>query len=117
MDDLTQPLVPVIPKSRSKADRGFNHPVLAEMLCPATKLDRLENDPEYISLFFGCHLIIFAFSYIKQLRLGNVSDEDWPAFCYEDHQCDPEDLEKGLFRGLYLLRVCLISSFELMVTF
>ncbi|KAI0281345.1 hypothetical protein BC826DRAFT_923149 [Russula brevipes] len=36
--------------------------------------------------------------------MGNVSDEDWPIFCYENEWCDGEDLETGLFRGIYLLR-------------
>ncbi|KAI9512239.1 hypothetical protein F5148DRAFT_1146280 [Russula earlei] len=40
--------------------------------------------------------------YIKELQLGNVSDEDWPSFSYENEQCDPEDLKKGLFQGIYL---------------
>ena len=52
MPDLRQQLEPAIPKSRSKSDRGFNHDVLARMLCPATKLDRLQNDPGYVTHYY-----------------------------------------------------------------
>lgn len=69
-----------------------------------------------VPCFVGYRLTLFTFRYIKELRLGKLSDEDWPVFCYQDGQCDPEDLEKGLFRGIYLLRVCAIFSFELTMT-
>ena len=32
----------------SKADRGFHHPVLANMLCPGIKQNKLIEDPEYV---------------------------------------------------------------------
>lgn len=43
--------------------------------------------------------------YINELKLGNVSDEDIPTFCYESGTCDLEQLELGLFKGTFLLRV------------
>ena len=48
---------------------------------------------------------MIAVRYLNELKLGNVSDEDFPTFCYEDGFCDPLDIEAGLFRGTFLLRV------------
>jgi hypothetical protein len=49
---------------------------------------------------------MIAIRYLNELKLGNISDEDFPTFCYEDDFCDPLDIEAGLFRGTFLLRVC-----------
>jgi hypothetical protein len=47
MEDTKQPLEPTIPKQPTKADRGFNHKVLAYMLCPRILLDEYnENETE-----------------------------------------------------------------------
>jgi len=43
--------------------------------------------------------------YIDELKLGNISDEDIPTFCYESGFCDLGNLELGLFKGTFLLRV------------
>ena len=34
-----------------------------------------------------------------------VTADDWPAFMYESGVYDPDELDKGLLRGTYLLRV------------
>ena len=34
-----------------------------------------------------------------------VTADDWPAFMYESSVYDPDELDKGLLRGTYLLRV------------
>ena len=98
------PLEPPL-QTDTKADRGFHHPVLAKMLCPGSKQVRLVEDPEYVFFTFGCRLLMIAIRYIKGLKLGNVSDEDFPAFCYESSVCDPHNLEQGLFKGTFLQRV------------
>lgn len=36
---------PPIPKALSKANRGFNHPQIARMLCPRDHLDAFDSDP------------------------------------------------------------------------
>ena len=48
---------------------------------------------------------MIAVRYINELKLGNVSDEDFPTFCYESGICDSADLEQGLFKGTFLQRV------------
>lgn len=35
-----------------------------------------------------------------------VSEDTWPAFLYPHATCDPEDVEKGLFKSAILLKVC-----------
>ena len=46
MDDPNTPLQPTIPKQRNKADRGFNHPILAELLCPRSILDKYRRNED-----------------------------------------------------------------------
>ena len=43
--------------------------------------------------------------YINELKLGNISDEDIPTFCYESSSCNLDKLELGLFKGTFLLRM------------
>jgi hypothetical protein len=46
MKDFEQDtLTPPIPKSKMKSDRGFNHPVIARMLCPRAVLNEFDEDP------------------------------------------------------------------------
>src|ERR1700721_299503 len=44
MENPKEPLQPPIPRQRTKADRGFNHPVLAELLCPRSILEQYKKD-------------------------------------------------------------------------
>jgi len=37
---------PPIPKSEDKSNRGFNHPQLARMLCPAQKVKSFDKAPD-----------------------------------------------------------------------
>jgi hypothetical protein len=37
--------------------------------------------------------------------LIQVNDEDWPSFLYENGDFDPEAIDKGLFKGYFLVRV------------
>jgi hypothetical protein len=46
-DDLRKPLDPLL-ATDSKADHGFNHPVLAKMLCPEIKQNKFVEDLEYV---------------------------------------------------------------------
>jgi hypothetical protein len=39
-----------------------------------------------------------------------VVADDWPAFLYEVGTYDPDELDKGLLRGHFLLRVGLLIS-------
>jgi hypothetical protein len=49
MKDFEQDaLTPPIPKSNMKSGRGFNHPVIAQMLCPRAQLDEFDEDPQQV---------------------------------------------------------------------
>jgi len=39
--------------------------------------------------------------------------EDWPTFLYEDNVYDPNELDKGLLRGYFLLRVSFLFNCKL----
>ncbi|KZP02808.1 hypothetical protein FIBSPDRAFT_864614, partial [Athelia psychrophila] len=83
---------PPIPKALSKANRGFNHPQIARMLCPRDRLDAFDSDP----------------TMIDQLQAGSVSvtPGDWATFLYnEEDDYDTEDPAKGLFQGYLVVRV------------
>lgn len=41
---LVDVVVPPIPKALSKANRGFNHPQIARMLCPRDQLEAFDSD-------------------------------------------------------------------------
>jgi hypothetical protein len=49
MKDFEQDvLIPPIPKSKMKSDCGFNHLVIAHMLCPHTQLDQFDEDSRQV---------------------------------------------------------------------
>ncbi|KAA1471035.1 hypothetical protein DENSPDRAFT_836974 [Dentipellis sp. KUC8613] len=85
-------LIPPIPKQATKADRGFNHPMLARLLCPRKLLEQFDEDPN---------------KFIASVQNGSiiVAAWDWPAFLYEHETYDRSALDKGLCRGYFLLRV------------
>ena len=56
MNDLSEPLNPPLSTDCNKSDWGFNHPTLARMLCPGSKLERLTDDPEWVSQSIQAHL-------------------------------------------------------------
>ncbi|KZP19906.1 hypothetical protein FIBSPDRAFT_954973 [Athelia psychrophila] len=85
-------LPPIPPKSSSKANRGYNHPQIARMLCPRDRLVDFDSDA----------------SVIDQLQAGSipVTPGDWATFLYnEEEEYDAENPAQGLFRGYLLIRV------------
>jgi hypothetical protein len=40
------PCIPPITNEKSKSDRGFNHAMVARLLCPRKLLDQYDTDPE-----------------------------------------------------------------------
>ena len=48
---------------------------------------------------------MIAVRYLDVLKLGKISDEDIPTFCYESGSCDLANITLGLFKGTFLLRV------------
>ncbi|KAJ7580198.1 hypothetical protein C8J56DRAFT_1058508 [Mycena floridula] len=87
----TEALMPPIPKSTSKSDRGFNHPMLAKLLVPHKMRNRLENEE----------------GFLQKLQDGSakVSSRDWPSMFYPDNLAyNRDDVLTGLFKGHYPLR-------------
>ncbi|KAI6140298.1 hypothetical protein BKA82DRAFT_29253 [Pisolithus tinctorius] len=79
-------LNPPLLKGEDKSDRGFNHPQLAELLCPRKKLDLFKKDPA---------------GTMTALQTGaiDVTTWNWPTFFYEDGLYDPQNRHHGLFHG------------------
>jgi hypothetical protein len=49
-DQPNQQLQPAIPfKEKKSTSRGFKHPVLGHLLCPAKYISQLDADPEGVS--------------------------------------------------------------------
>jgi hypothetical protein len=42
---------PPITNEKSKSNRGFNHPMIARLLCPRKLLDQYDMNPEYVFFF------------------------------------------------------------------
>ncbi|KAF8148267.1 hypothetical protein B0H34DRAFT_737596 [Crassisporium funariophilum] len=86
----------LLPKIRHGADkkttRGYNHPVLARLLCPVKYLPEFDAEPE---------------EFRKKLLRNQVKvlSGDYPTLLYASHDIDPDDPESGLLRSRVLLRV------------
>ncbi|KAI0063165.1 hypothetical protein BV25DRAFT_1915489 [Artomyces pyxidatus] len=85
-------LTPPFATPSSKTERGFNHPELARLLCPAVELEKFDATP-----------IDARGNLLKTGRIA-VNAKRWPTFLYENYKCDPKEPEKGLFRGPLFLR-------------
>ena len=106
-------LTPPIPKQKLKDDRGFNHPMLAALLCPHSQLNLFEVDSEYVvphaNNIYDILLNLIC-SFIHQLRDSTfpVYTDQWPSFLYDsadDFKYDPNNLDHGLLWGYFLERV------------
>jgi hypothetical protein len=103
-------LRPQINLSSSKSDtRGFNHPMLARLLCPIQYLDQFDDNPEqFVSLMLIPDL---SHSPLTRTRLdlqeGRIpfTWEDYPAFMYAAGLYDRDDMEVGLLRHEFPLAV------------
>ncbi|KAH9952316.1 hypothetical protein BGW80DRAFT_745992 [Lactifluus volemus] len=85
-------LNPPILRITSKASRGLNHPQIGRMLCPRHLLDDFDEDPTEM---------------LSKLQDGRIIFQpgDWSTCLYDEGQFDPENPDKGLMRGHYILRV------------
>lgn len=63
IDEKHGALIPPISASRPKADvRGFNHPMIARLLCPIDYIALFDEDPEEYALsFILCLFLVFIF--------------------------------------------------------
>ncbi|KAG6874522.1 hypothetical protein C0995_010435 [Termitomyces sp. Mi166 len=92
---LTDPdanLEPKVPDTGTKACQAFQHLVFACHLCPIKKLALFDCNPQL---------------FIDNVNEGKniITASGWPSFIYNLDQFDPNDLTKGLMRGLLLLQV------------
>jgi hypothetical protein len=56
-------LTPPISASRPKAEvRGFNHPMITQLLCPIDYITLFDEDPERYALYIVLRLILLFFS-------------------------------------------------------
>ncbi|KAK7686407.1 hypothetical protein QCA50_010631 [Cerrena zonata] len=79
------------PSYGRKHQRGFVNIVTGRMLCPQNKLDDFDQNPEEFCL---------------AARNGDieVSAEDLPSYLYDQDDCNPQDILKGLLRGPFLVK-------------
>jgi hypothetical protein len=111
--------MPPIANEKSKSDRGFNHPMTSRLLCPQKMLHEFDADPRYAininptspswSLTYSCPWLMLAHDSAMRAKFldGTIKivANDWPAFLYDESMYDPEEIDKGLLRGYFLLRV------------
>jgi hypothetical protein len=98
----------VIPARQPKADvRGFNHPMIARLLCPIDYLDSFDEDPEG----YGISLVHFSadhiFRFRNELLTGSIKvhSTDFPLCLYDEELVDQEDPSAGLLRSKVLVAV------------
>lgn len=98
-------------RARSKDERGFENDFTGRLLCPG----EFDWDNERCSDLCGlCYYIYFIDSSLSvraNIRNGHidfdVTAQSMPNFLYAGYKCDPEDVEKGLFKSEMLVKVCL----------
>jgi hypothetical protein len=103
-------LKPQINLSSSKSDtRGFNHPMLARLLCPIQYLDQFDENPkQFVSLMLIPDLPHSPLTRTRlDLQEGRIpfTWEDYPAFMYAAGSFDRDDMEVGLLRHEFPLAV------------
>jgi hypothetical protein len=101
-------IIPPIVKSPSKSDRGINHSMLGRLICPRSMLRMYDEDPRYALFRFELLAQSEKYSsFVEKLRDGRIKmlADDWCNFLYEDGVYDEDELDKGLLRGYFLLRV------------
>ncbi|EIW61395.1 uncharacterized protein TRAVEDRAFT_44210 [Trametes versicolor FP-101664 SS1] len=76
-----------------KALRGFRHEHTARLLCPITKRELFEEDPE-----------TFRLRVINRDKTLLITAKDWPIFLYDENLFIIGHLKSGLLRSLLLVR-------------
>ncbi|KAJ7113508.1 hypothetical protein C8R44DRAFT_881815 [Mycena epipterygia] len=122
-DPTKHVLMPPIPKAESKSDRGLTHAMLRYFLLPWK--DRLQLPPLIMPTADGrgsAEPVVpepvgrdsteptapVARNALLELIVANrlkLTADDFPSFFYAEGSFDPDDLDKGLLRGEFMLRV------------
>ncbi|KAF8874233.1 hypothetical protein BD779DRAFT_1678822 [Infundibulicybe gibba] len=91
VDPQQDVLQPPIPKD-CKDSRGFNHAVTAQMLCPMRLIKKFDRDPQL---------------FMERVKDGQIKIRalDYASWMYDTDMYDPEEIDRGLLRGYFLLRV------------
>jgi|ERR1700722_2379895 hypothetical protein len=107
LDPQTDVLMPPIVKNFSKSERGLNHKMLGALLCPRSMLQDFNDDPTYVHAQNSYLPTQLFHSFVGKLLDGRIKmlADDWCTFLYEDGVYDESELDKGLLRGYFLLRV------------
>ncbi|KAJ7123665.1 hypothetical protein C8R44DRAFT_917920 [Mycena epipterygia] len=122
-DPTKHVLMPPIPKAESKSDRGLAHAMLRYFLLPWK--DRLQLPPLIMPTADGRGsvepvvpepvggdstepTVPVARNELLERMVANhieLTANDFPSFFYAEGSFDPDDLDKGLLRGEFMLRV------------
>ncbi|KAF8130925.1 hypothetical protein K438DRAFT_2032079, partial [Mycena galopus ATCC 62051] len=114
LHDPSQPLLPKIPDSSSKSDRGINHPMLRDAIIPWPL--RIQINEKEVADDEAAQPVATAAATaaLKALMRGKTIDkkpaltakqDSYPSCFYAEGAFDPDDPEKGLFRSQFILRV------------
>lgn len=92
-----------------KVNRGWNHPLTAELLCPLS-WEASDTYVHYPYSVLTTYLQIYS-TYTDIINgRKKVTANYWPRFLYPaGHKYDPNDLETGLLKGDILFRVSSLS--------
>ena len=111
VNDKYGPLEPPIPvKERKAKARGFNHPMIARLLCPVDYIPSFDKDPKgYVIVLIILHANRSLFRFCDQLVNGSVKvcSTDFPLCIYNEEMIDKDDPSAGLLRSTILVVVCL----------
>ncbi|KAF8802004.1 hypothetical protein BYT27DRAFT_7261445 [Phlegmacium glaucopus] len=87
------PSEPVVKAPKNKSDRGFKHKKMARLLCPLSRLEEFDADPD---------------GFMAGVLCGDIAiySSRYPSYLYpEGAVFDRQDAGNGLFRGEYFLKV------------
>ena len=121
LDMVKESVMPPI-VSKDKSNHGWNHEWTARALCLLSKLERFDENPPCVSLFFLSFLIFYKvhifrlfMKFVHEERDGyKMKASDLPSFLYPHGMMyDNENLNSGLFWGHFLIQVFFFSKPEI----
>jgi hypothetical protein len=86
------PGIPQLEPNAKKDQRGFRHYSTARLLCPRHLRDKFDEDKDK-----------FCTSVQNGTQL--ITHKSWPLFLYPEDGYDPDEIDKNLLRGPFLLAV------------
>ena len=86
------PGIPQLEPSAKKDQRGFHHHSTARLLCPRRLRDKFDEDKD---------------KFCASVQNGTqiITHKSWPSFLYPEDGYDPNEIDKNLLRGPFLLAV------------